>query len=158
MRAHRSGNREHQISQQFACPQQIAAQVLENFGDHAAAELAIHMVPSHERSLAQSTLASKDCAVIINWTSNHHCDLNQKVLGFICTLSLDVSTIKQGETSGFACFEQARSSYTQDMHLILFLVRGQKLEKALLAELQGLQKIHIAVANQITRLKVSTGA
>ncbi len=31
----------------------------------------------------------------------------------------------------------------------------QQLEKALVTELQGLQRIHIAVANQITRLKVS---
>ncbi|CAL8463858.1 g3393 [Coccomyxa elongata] len=30
---------------------------------------------------------------------------------------------------------------------------SKQLEKALVAELQGLQRIHIAVANQITRLK-----
>jgi hypothetical protein len=29
----------------------------------------------------------------------------------------------------------------------------QKLEKALVAELQGLQRIHVAIANQLTRLK-----
>ena len=30
----------------------------------------------------------------------------------------------------------------------------QKFEKALMAELQGLQRMHVMIANQLTRLKV----
>lgn len=43
------------------------------------------------------------------------------------------------------------------MHKVLKKQCLQKLEKALTAELQGLQRIHVAVADQITRLKVSNG-
>ena len=31
---------------------------------------------------------------------------------------------------------------------------AQKIEKALMAELQGLQRMHVMIANQLTRLKV----